>query len=314
MNYGIIDLGSNTVRLNVFSYENERIIKIFSKKEVVGLAAYVVNGELSKQGIQKACATLNRFKNVALKVLDLPHIYVFATASLRNIQNSEEAAQIIKKETSLTPHILSFDEEAHLGFTGLSQNISLQSGLMIDIGGASTEFVQFENFKPVNIASMQIGCLNLYFNHVQKVTPSSKERKIIKQNIKDELAKIDWYIPKGETTLVGVGGTVRATLKLAQSILGIPRNGNEVTANQVVEIYSLLKNSDKYGNYIYHAVYKTVPERTLTIFSGISILKQAMKKFNTQKLVISNHGVREGYLIDKVLNKNVENSYDASKQ
>jgi len=161
MNCAVIDLGSNSMRLSVYDCANGEIKRIFTQKEIVDLAGYVMDGVLDATGIEKACRVRNEFKAAATAFLDLSQIRLFATASLRNIANRTEAVRIITEETALVPDVLDGDEEATLEFIGVSHFDKCERGIMIDIGGASTEFVLFRNFAPVEIISLPIGCLNL---------------------------------------------------------------------------------------------------------------------------------------------------------
>ena len=106
--YSVIDIGSNTIRLTVYHVlENQHIQPVFHEKSVAGLAGYVTSdGRMSSAGIQKAADVLNHFKEI-LRRLRLNHIHVFATASLRNITNTEEAADKIRELTGLTIQVLS---------------------------------------------------------------------------------------------------------------------------------------------------------------------------------------------------------------
>jgi exopolyphosphatase/guanosine-5'-triphosphate,3'-diphosphate pyrophosphatase len=301
MNYAIIDLGSNTARLSIYRCENNQIIKIFGSKEVAGLAGYVSNSVLKPEGIKKACVVLNKFKELALKYTDPTNIYLFATASLRNIQNMKEAVKLITEETSLIPDILSGDEEAAIGFSGASQFAECTNGIMIDIGGASTEFVLFKNYKAVNVISLPIGCLNLSINYVNKILPTEYERKKIKTAVNKQLAKIDWNKDTKYPLMVGIGGTIRAVLKLSHVVFNLPFEQNKIETGSIKKLAKFLKNNE---NGIYQTIYKTIPERLFTITPGLIILQQAIKKFGSETIWVSKYGIREGYLSDRVLKKN----------
>jgi exopolyphosphatase/guanosine-5'-triphosphate,3'-diphosphate pyrophosphatase len=305
MHYAIIDLGSNTARLSVYSCESNHIVKIFGSKEVAGLAGYVSNGVLKTEGIQKACAVLNRFKELAFKYTDHVNIYLFATASLRNIKNRDEAVRLITEETSLTPDVLSGDEEATLCFFGATKFVDCADGVMIDIGGASTELVLFRDYKAVNVISLPIGCLNLAIDHVNKILPTEHERKQIKTAVDKQLSKINWEKDAKYPLIIGVGGTVRAVLKLAHVIFDLPAEQNKIEACHVKKMATLLRNNE---NRIYQTVYKTVPERLFTITPGLIILRETLRKLGSETIWVSKHGVREGYLIDKVLKRNGKHS------
>ena len=56
--YAIIDVGSNTVRLNIYKLENGRLNFVVSRKETVGLASYVKNGAMMPAGIHRVAAVL----------------------------------------------------------------------------------------------------------------------------------------------------------------------------------------------------------------------------------------------------------------
>ena len=59
---------------------------------MAGLAGYVKKGILTDKGIEKACSCLGEFKHI-LDSLSITDCSVFATASLRNISNTEEAVE-----------------------------------------------------------------------------------------------------------------------------------------------------------------------------------------------------------------------------
>lgn len=98
MNYGIVDLGSNTVRLSLYRVLPEGDYDLlFSKKEMAGLVNYISGGVLSQEGIHRACSILEKFREL-LRHFGVENFYVFATAPLRNIRNSEEAVHTIRKK------------------------------------------------------------------------------------------------------------------------------------------------------------------------------------------------------------------------
>lgn len=101
MKYAIVDLGSNTIRLSVYlSLEDGGFRLLFSEKEMAGLAGYIKKGIMSQEGIEKACAVLQDFQ-VLLAQFGMEEMHVFATAPLRNIQNTDEAVeQILHRPSS----------------------------------------------------------------------------------------------------------------------------------------------------------------------------------------------------------------------
>jgi len=299
LNYAIIDMGSNTMRLCVYGYEDEKIITVISKKEVAGLAGYTKAGLLESDGITKACETLNDFKNIASRFVQENDIRVFATASLRGINNQEQALETIRLETGMCPEVLSGEKEARLSFTGALRYSNCRDGIMIDIGGASTELVRFCDGELAELVSIPIGCLSLYINHVSKVIPNHDERKQIKKEIRDRFDRhIDWAYAQRLPLMLGVGGTVRAVHKLSSEMFATPSDDPHMKAEYVREILDMLKDNT---SHIFLTVYRQIPERTHTITTGLMILNEAIKRFQCESIYVSKYGIREGYLIDRVL-------------
>ena len=298
MNYAVIDLGSNTIRLSVFRYEDSKIITVIRQKEVAGLAGYVKEKHLEAEGITKACEVINEFKKTAVCFVPENEISVFAAASLRGILNQEQALETIQQATGLLPVVLSGEEEARLDFVGASHFTGCKDGIMIDIGGASTELVRFENAQPSRLVSMPVGCLNLYTKYVGKVIPKKKEYKKIRKEICKQIDALGWDADENYPLLIGIGGTVRAAYKLSRGLFEVPEGQNEIKARFVKEILRKIRDNEA-G--IFHTIYKSIPERTLTIFTGLMILDEALKRFGCKKIIVSDYGVREGYLIDRLL-------------
>jgi len=313
MNCAVIDLGSNTIRLSVFRYEDSKKTTVIRQKEVAGLAGYIKKNQLEQVGIQKACDVLCEFKKIAARFVAENEIHAFATASLRGILNQDQVLETIQQTIGLLPELLSGEEEAQLDFIGASHFTECKDGILIDIGGASTELVRFENARLVRVASMPIGCLNLYTRFVGKIIPNGEERKKIKKEIREQLANLGWSTEYNLPLMIGVGGTVRAAHKLSCGLFSLPQDQNEMDVGFIKEILNKLKNNE---NEIYHTVYKFIPERTLTIFTGLMILNEAIKRFGCESIFVSGYGVREGYFIDRILKEgdavNADGTYEYS--
>lgn len=300
MLYGIIDIGSNSVRLNVYIYKNQKIDLIFSKKEKLGLLMYVEKGKISKKGIEKI-VTLIKNLNKAMNHLKIKKFSYFATASLRNIDNSAKAIETIEKETKINVTLLTGKEEGELGFVGSKKELKKKKGIFIDIGGGSTEIVFFDKKEIQSIYSIPIGSLKLYKKCVSKIIPTKKERELMKKEILNELekAKIQkkekhWNHGKNrnDTPIYGIGGSLRALNELMLE-LGLEKKKNILKISSLKDLEKGLKsNSDK----IIEKILLIKPSRIHTLIPGILIIDVLSSYFNCSKVQICNSGVREGYL------------------
>src|SRR5699024_5242330 len=97
-------------------------------------------GSLTEEGMAYATETVALFVNFC-KARRVKHIISVATAAVRRAPNGQKLVQQIFKETGIKTTILSGEEEAHLGYLGLINSVTEQSGLMADLGGGSLKLV-----------------------------------------------------------------------------------------------------------------------------------------------------------------------------
>lgn len=290
MQCALIDIGSNSMRLTVYEVEPNSFKTLFREKFMAGLAGFVDKRNLSDEGITRAVDGLLEFRHI-IELFKIKNVAVFATASLRNIDNTEQAVAEISKRTGFDIEVISGEDEALLGYRGAMRELGLDSGVFVDIGGGSTEIVTFDNHKDSNAMSLPIGSLRLYSDHVERIMPKKADLREFEKRAKAELK----IFPKSTnySTIVGVGGTARSSMKLVRRLFGLPKGTNKMTYLQLSVLCEILIKSDK--NSI-DLILKTEPERIHTIIPGIAILLEIAKRFNAKEIVISNYGVREGYL------------------
>lgn len=302
MKQAVIDIGSNSIRLTLYSIESDRGFKIlFREKIMAGLAGYVENGKLPSDGISCACEALLEFKHT-LELLNINHTAVFATASLRNISNTREALKEIEEATGFFIEVLDGEEEALLGYAGAMQELNISGGVFVDIGGASTEIVTFENGKAKIFMSFPVGSLSLYRSNVKKILPNTASLKRIEEVLYSEIDKKSLLPIEKRSPLICVGGTSRAILKLAKKQFCLSNTCNSISAVQFDSLCSVLCQGDKRTADL---ILKTDADRIHTLVPGTMILRHILLHFGSDELIFSAYGIREGYLCQKVLTNNI---------
>lgn len=298
MKFAIVDLGSNTIRLSVYNTLPEGGFDLlFSEKEMAGLVSYVHGGVLSPEGIQRACGAIRDFQAL-LRQFDLDAPHVFATASLRNIRNTEQAVQAIEQATGFAIEVISGEEEARCGYLGAMEELVLSDGLFVDIGGASTEVVRFTGSRLVTAASCPVGSLKLYRDWVKKILPNQEAIENMEQAIARATLGVVTHQPgREDLPLVCVGGTARAALKLAKRVCRLPESVNWISTAQLEEVCAALCASQKAAADL---ILKTEPERIHTLIPGLLILRHIVQGFGASQMIVSKYGVREGYLCQKI--------------
>lgn len=228
----------------------------------------------------------------------ISEVFVFATASLRNIANTEEAVERIQRGTGYSVDVLSGEEEARLDFIGLTHSQGISEGILIDIGGGSTEFAEFSGGKVLTASSMPIGSLNLFLHHVKDILPTEKMCRDIRAEVSCELDKLAFSGKKRYPFIYGIGGTIRATAKLANDMFALPDENQEISYLHLSEILQTYKND---RDLVRRSILQTSPERVHTLVPGMILLKAVAKRFRGNIILANHYGVREGYLYANVL-------------
>jgi exopolyphosphatase/guanosine-5'-triphosphate,3'-diphosphate pyrophosphatase len=294
--YAIIDLGSNTVRLNVYQLNDSQLKLVFSKKEFLSLASYITQeGTLSQEGIDIALSLVSHYQSVLSK-LTVENAFLIATASIRQVSNHQEIIEALRKRVPFSVELLSEEEEGLADLEGALIDHSFTDGLVIDIGGGSTELVALQNNEVLFAKALKLGSLNAYLQFVSKVFPKKKELKSLTQEVKSQIKALS--LPRFSSTYIyGIGGTVRATRKLAIALLQLPSETQELNLKHIQTLIELLVEREKET---YLKLIQIIPERIHTILPGLKILEIVMKTFGQTLCIVVDKGVREGYLLKKL--------------
>ena len=231
---GIIDIGSNTFNLLVFCTKQKE--KLYNTEIFVGIRKGTKKKIINKNTVLKSISTLNDFKNICKK-FECQKIYVIATASLRNAINKEKFIKECKKHTDLLISVISGETEANLIYEGVSNNIKkIKNFVIVDIGGASTEFIVVKNKKAVFKKSYSFGSQSL----VQKFKPSDpiieKEIEIIKTYFKNNLTDLIQSLRKHKVkNILGSSGSFNC-------ISNIQNNNSNTKSYQSIDTNFYKKN------------------------------------------------------------------------
>ena len=300
---GIIDLGSNTVRLVVFDVERHfgrrlrphEFREVLNEKTVAGLSAYVVDGVFTSAGIKRAVGALEDHL-VSARNVGCKQMYVFATAVLRNCSNSKQAVREIERATGLSISIITGEEEAHLGFVGASITQPLEDGLLVDIGGGSTELTRIEDGRDVANTSIPQGSVSSYARYVSLVFPTPSEREAIREAFATQLGNA----PQLGRNLqaYGVGGGVRAVAKMVGCMAGREKAVKQLAPESVASVLALL---DRDPSQFAHLAVKAAPDRLHSLVPSAIILQECLAAVGAESLATCKYGLREGYLLERVL-------------
>ena len=298
--WAVIDIGSNTIRLVIYLMEEDRPRPMLNKKYAVGLAGYIdETNSIQPEGIQVLLDALTDI-GVILKYIQPTCVFPFGTAALRNSANGEEIVSLIQEKCGLKVQVLTGEEEAVMDYYGALQDGIGGSGLLVDVGGGSTELTFFEDQKIVLATSIPLGSLNLYKTYVKRLIPTKKEAQRIKKAVREQLQVLSFpteALPA--QPIYSVGGTARAAQLLMRKKYDLDASG-EYTRLQLKEFLSAIEDDPKE---LLQEILRTSPDRVHTLVPGLLVFQTIAKYFGTTSFVTSRYGVREGYLMQRLAEK-----------
>lgn len=298
MIYGIIDIGSNTIRLNIYKIEGETFDLLLSKKEAAGLVQYIKKDKMSKEGIDRLAQCLNQFKEL-MDLLHLDGYSAFATASLRNIDNSNEVIDAIDKICAIHIDLLSGAQEGRISFHGAIHGLRYDSGIYVDTGGGSSEIILYDQRQIGFVTSLPVGSLNVFNKYVSNIIPSKTEIKAIQDRMSKELKAVDQKKSLLRCDDLAItGGSMRAVRALLVQLQWIRDDVYEIDASLLKDLIKFLQEDTKATIRLF---LKVKPDRIHTLFTGLLIIDAIARYTKAKRVQVSTHGVREGYLMEKIL-------------
>ena len=201
----------------------------------------------------------------------------------------------------MTVEVVSGSDEATLSFLGATVGGGApDTGLLADIGGGSTELVAYEKGGITSGCSLPMGSLSLFTRYVTGLFPTREERHAIRDQVEAELERAKTQGVRC-AHLTGVGGTIRAAAKLCNDLSGADQNNRTIPAEEIRALYKDLKKGDQAN---LRQILRIVPDRVHTILPGLAILCAVLKSYEVETVLVSPCGVREGYLLQRVMGVN----------
>ena len=301
MLYAMIDIGSNTIRMAVYEIDGDRVEMQMKRKHTVGLASYVRDGILQKAGIDKVVEIIGEYRNF-LNELDIHRVTAFTTAAIRNSMNGVDAVREISYRTRTNINIMSGDDEATFDFIGATHDLIEDKGLLIDIGGGSTEIVYFVDRQIKVKVSLPIGSLAFHTRYSGgHVLPSASELEEMYAEAEATVSAVKEFKFVSHAQICGIGGTFKGAMALYNAMYGLPRKNMRMEVHRMQNILKRFLRDNELIVPDKILLMRTVPERMHTFMPGLVIADVLAKRFGSLSIIFSDSGVREGYIYSKIL-------------
>ncbi len=297
MRLGVLDVGSNTVHLQVVDTSpGARPNPTFNYKEELRLTQYIdENNLVSEEGIRKLRECIQRAiaQSASVKTQEL---LPFATSALREASNGEEIISSINKDFKIDLQVLTGDEEAKLTFLAARRWFGWSSGrlLVIDIGGGSLEMAVGIDETPEVATSLPLGAARLTKNFLKGDPYTDKSLRTLRDHIENKLEQVLPSLVKHQDTdrAIATSKTLRTIARLSGD--WFDGNGKNISIDAIRKIstkLSEMKESER-------AKLPGVSEnRASQIVAGALVAESVMRNLDIKELEICPWALREGLVL-----------------
>ena len=299
MRLGVLDVGSNTVHLQVMdAHHGSAPLAFQSFKEEIRLAEFLTDkGELSTTGIATLLGTLNRLKNEA-KDIQLDDMLAFATSAIREATNSDQVLDAVNRETGIDLQVLSGADEARFTFLAVRRWVGWSAGdvVLLDIGGGSLEVATGEQENPLYSNSVMLGANRMTRQFLSGDPFNDKSINKLREHVRETLAPLKVEIgDNSNRTAIGTSKTFRTLRRIQQNYL--PDLGNSLTRDGLKTIVPRLAKMTQTQRAGLPGVSAS---RAVQIVAGAIVAEETMSAFGIEKLTQCPWALREGIVLQRL--------------
>lgn len=304
-----VDLGSNSFHLVVARYAHGQLTVIDKLREVVRLGAGVdASGRLDREYANRALACLERFGQ-RLRDMHARDVRIVGTNALRRARRKQAFLERAREALGHPIEIISGMEEARLIYGGVAQTSPAEAGrrLVCDIGGGSTELIIGEGLDPIELTSLQVGCVDLSERYFGGGRISAKRMARARVAVRLELEPVHARFRRlGWQYAMGSAGSVRAT---GDCLREMDPAATSITAEGLEALLAAMARVRDIRDLALAAV---TDERRDVFAGGVAILAELFDALAIREMRIADGALREGLLYDMVGRITNEDARDRS--
>jgi exopolyphosphatase / guanosine-5'-triphosphate,3'-diphosphate pyrophosphatase len=284
--HSVIDVGSNTIHLLVGEVGGGEVLPVTGEKVSARLGAGVERKRRIEPGrLELAAEAISLFAKIAA-LNGVAEPTILATSAVRDAENGPELTERVRELTGLKMRLISGEEEAALGFRGAISAVGTSwegPALVVDLGGGSAQLIVGEaSSGPLMQVSLPLGSNRTTERFVENDPPRKKELRALDEHVREMMP--GWGLSQ-RVSVVAVGGSARAMLKITQDSLTVER-----LRRLALEI------SDR-PSAVLAREHGLAPERARVLPAAITTLAAILEHFDMDRLTVARGGLREGTLL-----------------
>jgi exopolyphosphatase/guanosine-5'-triphosphate,3'-diphosphate pyrophosphatase len=297
MRLGVLDVGSNTIHLQVVdTHPGARPNPTFNHKVELRLTEYLTDeNNISDEGIAELRLAI---KNAIVhsKSVKTEELLPFATSALREASNGADIIAAINKDFEIDLQVLTGEEEARLTFLAARRWFGWSSGrlLVIDIGGGSLEIASGIDEAPEVAVTLPLGASRLTKSHLQGDPFTAKSVRSLRDYIEAQLESVLPTLVRHEDSdrAIATSKTLRTLARLCGDWYG--GNGKNITIDAIRKISTRLAEMDSEERTKLPGV---SANRARQIVAGAFVTESVMRNLDLDNLEICPWALREGIVL-----------------
>ncbi len=286
----VVDLGSNSFRLVVFTWEPGQWFKRTDEiYETVRIGAGLdATGVIAPEPMERALETVDLYAHFC-RATGIDDVRAVATSAIRDAGNRDE----FLRRAALEVQVLSPEEEAYYGYLAAVNSTTLTDGVALDLGGGSMQLTRVDNRRAVDVRSWPLGAVRMTERFLAKEKVKPKHLKALREHVAEALGDVAW-LNDDARQLAGIGGTVRNLASAAELAEDLPSFGvqgfplRREVLDDLVERFAELTPAER------AKVPGIKPERGDLILAGALVVQSVMEAGGFDSMEVTEAGLREG--------------------
>lgn len=293
MRVAIIDLGSNSIRMNILEISEGKVDVLENIRTIVRLSEGMGDQCLLQQNaVDRTLKVLAEFKNI-IDNMNVDEVRAIATAALRTAKN-REIFTVPASNMGIDFEVITGEKEAYYDYMGVVNTLDVSDCIIVDIGGASTELIYVKDGVNKDMVSIPMAAVNITEKYFSGTMATDDEMKTSVEAFTEKLREVKWLSDVKNVEIVGIGGTIRALAKM-QNIPDFMVHGFEMDKQLTFsKIYELVKMPIELRAQI-DGIGKG---RADIILGGVVPLLAIMDYIDSPKLTSCVSSLREGVMYD----------------
>ena len=290
MRYSVIDISSTGVSMIVAEARGKEAEVVFKDRANLTLLHYLNGRDLSARGIEKVVAAVAAMKEKCSR-LGTDELLLISTAALRAIGNFEEVGAAVLGGTGIPVNAVDGRKEAYCDLVANRAYAAFDRAAIIDIGGASIEVCDINEKGGRIMVSLPFGLLNLHEKFVSRIQPDEEEGKNIRRYLS---RKADKAGMPGE----GVFDTVILVGAAGQALCGVYGEYFDAAENRAMTAKKFKKLAKHLlcGKDRSKVILDAAPDKLYSVGVASVVARTFVKRFGAERILVSERGVKEGYL------------------